>query len=125
VTERLRAVLLGLVAGVVPLLLLDLAATLQDAILRDPGSTSVWWPVACWFGVGVVAAAGVAAGRRDRVIPAVALAVVGVTGLALVMSPATDWVRALPLLPTPALPVAVVFTLAGLYAFSVLRGPSS
>lgn len=122
-TERLRAVLLGLAFGVVPLLLLDLAATLQAAIVRDPGSTSVWWPVACYVAVGVLAASGVAAGRRERLIPAVALAVVGLATLSLIASPATDWVRVLPLLPPAGLDLAVVSALTGLYAFSVVRGP--
>jgi hypothetical protein len=55
--------LLGLVAGMVPLLLLDLARILH-AHMRDGGATSLWWPIACYAAVGGLVAATVASGVR-------------------------------------------------------------
>ena len=120
--ERVRSVLIGLGIGVAPLLLVDLAGTLQDAIQRDPTSTSVWWPVACYLAVGVVVALGVALGRQDRLVPITGLVVVLVVVLPTVPSRAVDWM--LTFLPAVGLgaPSAVGFTIAGAYAYAAVRG---
>ncbi len=123
--ERVRSVLLGLGIGVAPLLLIDLAATLHEAILNDPGSTSVWWPVACYLAVGVVVAVGVALGRRDRLVPVIGFVIVLLVVLPTVPSDAVDWMRSV----VPNLgsglgaPFGVGFTIAGAYAYSAVRGP--
>lgn len=75
--DRLRAVGLGVVLGVAPLLLLDLAATLTGVA----DTTSAWWAVAAYALVGAVIAAAVLRAAREPLIPAVA-AVVLVVALA-------------------------------------------
>ena len=121
-SERVRSVLFGLGVGIVPLLLLDLANILRDAIANDPGSTSVWWPVACYLGAGVVAAVGVGSGRRDRLVPAVAGIAVLLIALPTVPSDVPSWVPALPLVPSGVASQAVVFALAGAYGYAAIRG---
>lgn len=119
--DRLRTVLLGLAVGLVPLLLLDLARILGDAVRRDPVATSRWWVIACYLAAGAVAAAGVAAGRRDRFVPLIGLLVV-----ALFTLPALPlgWsFPALPLSPTDPGGEAIALTLVGVYAYAAVRGP--
>lgn len=120
--ERVRSVVFGLGVGIAPLLLLDLAGILQDAIANDPGSTSVWWPIACFFAAGVVAAVGVGSGRRDRLIPAVAGLAILLIALPTVPSDVPSWVPALPLVPSGGAAQAVVFALAGAYGYAAVRG---
>jgi hypothetical protein len=123
--ERVRSVLLGLAVAIGPLLLLDLARTLGGASL-DSSSANIWWVLACYAGVGAIVALGVAASRRDRIVPAVALAVMLFAVLPAVPSSATDWLRAVPLaggpLSTHGL-LAVGTTIAGAYAYALVRGP--
>lgn len=122
-SERLRAVLFGLAVGVGPLLLLDLGATLREAIARDPASTSVWWPVACYIATGAVVAVGLALGRRARIVPAVAAAVVLVVALPAVSSGATGWLSRLALpVADDATSSAALFVAAGAYLYAAVCG---
>jgi hypothetical protein len=122
VNERLRAVLLGLGLGVAPLLLLDLARILGEAVAADGGETSVWWPVACYLGVGAVAAVGVGSGLRDRTIPIVAAVVLLVVVLPTVPADLAARLPAVPLLSAADASQAVVFAVAGAYVYSAVRG---
>jgi hypothetical protein len=125
VNERARSVLLGLAVAIGPLLLLDLASTLRDGMLEQTDE-NIWWMMACYVGAGAIVAFGVSASRRDRIVPAVALAVMLYAVLPAVPSAATDWLRALPLaggpLGTHGL-LAVGATIAGVYAYALVRGP--
>lgn len=121
--ERVRSVVVGLFAGVAPLLLLDLARVLQEAIRTDPSGTSVWWPVACYVGVGAIAAFGVSASRADRIVPAVAMAVLLLAALPTVATRPAAWLPGIPLLTTTFAAQAVAFGLAGAYAYALVRGP--
>lgn len=122
-SDRVRAVLLGLAVGVGPLLLLDLGATLRDAIARDPSSTSVWWPVACYVAAGAVVAVGLALGRRDRIVPAIAAAVVLVVALPSVPSGGTGWLSNLALpVADDAASSAALFVAAGAFGYAAIRG---
>jgi hypothetical protein len=125
VNERVRSVLLGLAVAVAPLLLLDLAGTLRSATLEQMDD-NIWWMMACYVGAGAIVAFGVSASRRDRILPAVALAVTLYAVLPAVNSPATDWLRALPFaggpLQTHGL-LAVGGAIAGAYAYALIRGP--
>ena len=121
--DRVRSVLIGLGAGVAPLLLLDLAGILSDAVAADGGGTSPWWPIAGYLAAGVVTAIGVAAGRRDRIVPIVAAAVLLLVALPTVPLDGPSWLPRLPLMPTGAVAQAVVFTIAGVMLTAALRGP--
>lgn len=123
-SERVRSVVLGLALGVAPLLLLDLARILSDAVTAD-GETSAWWPVACYLAAGAVAAIGVGAGRRDRVIPIVAALVLLAVVLPTVPVDAAGRLPSFPLVPAVAASQAVVLAIAGAYIFSAVRGPRS
>jgi hypothetical protein len=125
VSERVRSVLLGLAVAIGPLLLLDLARTLGGAT-PDSGSANLWWVLACYAGVGAIVALGVAASRRDRIVPAVALVVMLLAVLPAVPSSATDWLRAVPLVGGPLSThglLAVGTTIVGAYAYALVRGP--
>lgn len=122
--ERARSAVIGVFVGLAPLLLLDLARVLQDAIASDPGSTSVWWPVACYVAVGAVAAFGVAASRGDRLVPAVAIVILLLAALPTVAA-SPGWLPGVPLLTTRLAAQAVAFTLVGAYLYALIRGPRS
>ena len=119
--ERARSVVIGVFAGVAPLLLLDLARVLQDAIRTDPGGTSVWWPVACYVGVGAVAAFGVAAARGDRIVPTVAIVALLLAALPTVATNPASWLPGVPLITTSLAAQAVAFTLVGAYLYALVR----
>jgi hypothetical protein len=126
VNERVRSVLLGLAVAIGPLLLFDLANTLRQGMQEQLDSTNLWWMLACYAGAGVIAAFGVGASRRDRIVPAVAIVVMLYAVLPAVPSGATDWMRALPLAGGPlesgtGLPVGAA--LVGAYAYALVRGP--
>ena len=121
--ERVRTVLLGIAVGVVPLLLLDLARILNDAVAADGGDTSVWWPVASYLAAGAVAAVGMAAGRRERLVPAVGALVLLLVVLPTVPVASAERLPALPLLPAASASQAVVFAITGAYLYAALRGP--
>ncbi len=123
--ERLRSVLLGVGVGVVPLLLLDLARILDDAVAADGGQTSVWWPVASYLAAGAVAAFGIGAGRRDRLVPAAGAAILLLVVLPTVPIGVAERLPSLPLLPAAAASQAVVFAIAGAYVYAAVRGPNS
>ncbi len=123
--ERLRAGLLGLGVGIAPLLLLDLARILDEAVRADGGDTSVWWPVACYLATGAVAAFGVGAGRRERLVPSVGALVLLLVVLPTVPVTLASRLPSLPLLPAAAASQAVVFAIAGAYVYSAVRGPRS
>jgi uncharacterized membrane protein len=128
VNDRVRSVLLGLAVGLVPLLLLDLADTLRGAAQRDSSATNLWWMLACFVLAGVIVAAGVAASRRDRIVPAVALVVAAVVTLVAMPTPGLGWLTQLPLvgaLATNYAVVAVGGVMSGAYAFALMRGPRS
>jgi hypothetical protein len=124
VNDRVRAVLLGLGLGIAPLLLLDLGGTLAAAVIRDPGETSVWWPVACYLAAGVLVALGFGLARGDRLLAIVAAVVVVIVALPLVPSDLTRWLTELPI---PSLGdragVAALFVIAGAYLYAAVRGP--
>lgn len=123
-SDRVKAVLLGLGLGVAPLLLLDLALQLGRAAAGEPGTSTQWWALGVYLLVGIVVALGVAMGRRERLAPAVGAGV-----LALAVLPGLP--RALDWLPWPAFPVIVdvvdqltgtVLVLLGAYAYAAIRG---
>lgn len=122
---RIRSALLGLGLGVAPLLLLDLAGTLRDAVERDPGGTSYWWVVACYLGAGALSGAGLLAGARDRLLAGVALVVLLVGVLPWLPLPGLTWLARLPLVPFGSGgfdAIGVGFALAGAYAYVLVRG---
>lgn len=123
--ERLRSVLLGVGVGVVPLLLLDLARILDDAVAADGGATSVWWPVASYLAAGAIAAVGIGAGRRDRLVPAAGALILLLVVLPTVPVGMAGRLPSLPLLPAAAASQAVVFAIAGAYVYSAIRGPKT
>ena len=120
--DRLRSVVLGLVIGLVPLLLLDLARVLSDAVSRDADGTSVWWPIACYVGAGIVAAVGVAAAHRDRLVPIVGLVVVLLAVLPTVPSDAVAWLPSLPLATVTGAAQGIALAIAGAYAYASAQG---
>jgi hypothetical protein len=125
VNERVRSALLGLAVAVGPLLLLDLAGTLSGQTASG-ADANIWWVLACFAGAGAIVAFGLAVSRRDRIVPAVALAVMLYAVLPAVPSPATDWMRSLPLAGGPLDAhglLSVGATIAGAYAYALVRGP--
>ena len=121
-SERVRSLLFGLAAGLVPLLLLDLARVLSDAVSRDADGTSAWWPVACYLAAGIVAAAGVSAARNDRLVPVVGLVVVLLAVLPTLRSGVVEWLPSLPLAPVTGVAQGIALAIAGAYAYAALQG---
>lgn len=122
-SDRVRSAVLGLGIGVAPLLLLDLARILSEAVAADGGQTSPWWPIAGYLGAGAVAAVGVAAGRRDRLVPVVAAVVLLIVVLPTVPLDGPSWLPRLPLMPADAVSQAVVFAVCGVLLTAAVRGP--
>lgn len=124
-SERVKAVLLGVGLGVAPLLLLDLAQQLRRAAGGETGTSTLWWALAVYLLVGVVVAVGVAMGRRERLAPAVGA---GVLALAVVpgLPGALDWARWLAPLPPVADVVeqltGPVLLVLGAYLYAAVRG---
>jgi len=123
VTDRVRGIVLGLGVGIGPLLLLDLARILRDAVASDGGQTSVWWPIACYLAAGLVAAAGIAAGRRDRLVPAIGAVVVLLVALPTVPSALAARIPSLPVVPATTPSQAIAFVLIGAYVYAAMQGP--
>jgi hypothetical protein len=123
VNDRVRGILLGLGVGIGPLLLLDLARILREAVAVDGGQTSVWWPIACYLAAGLVAAAGIAAGRRDRIVPAIGALVVLLVALPTVPSAIAERVPSLPVVPATTPSQAIAFVLIGAYLYAAIQGP--
>jgi len=122
--ERVRSVLEGLVVGVAPLLLVDLARILTEAVAADGGETSRWWPLAAYVATGLVVAYGVGAGRRDRIVPAIgAVVVLLAVAPQLPFAPPSGFT--LPLVPTTAASQAVAVATAGAYLYAAVRGPNT
>jgi hypothetical protein len=122
--ERVRSVVEGLAVGIVPLLLVDLARILTEAVAADGGETSRWWPVAAYFATGLVAAYGVGAGRRERLVPAIgALVVLLAVTPQLPFAPPDAFI--FPLVPTTAAGQAVAVATAGAYVYAAVRGPNT
>lgn len=122
---RVRSVLLGLGLGLAPVLLLDLAGTLRDAVQADPAGTSYWWVLACYLGAGVLAGLGLLAGVRDRLLAAVALVVLVLAVLPQAPVGGTDWLQRLPILPSGGSSLDVLgvgFVLVGAYGYVLVRG---
>jgi hypothetical protein len=123
VNDRVRGILLGLGVGIGPLLLLDLARILREAVAVDGGQTSVWWPIACYLAAGLVAAAGIAAGRRDRIVPTIGALVVLLVALPTVPSAIAERVPSLPVVPATTPSQAIAFVLIGAYLYAAIQGP--
>jgi hypothetical protein len=127
VSERVRSVLVGLAVGIAPLLLLDLASTLRDAAQRDTNVANLWWMLGCYVLAGTIVAFGLAASRRDRIVPGLALVVVaGVVLAAMPVDGLASLLRSLPLVGTLTANhgvVAVGGVVAGAYAYALVRGP--
>ena len=121
---RARSLLFGVGVGLVPLLLLDLARVLGDAVVRDADGTSVWWPIACMVAAGMVAAVGVGAAHRDRLVPLVGLVVVLLAVLPTVPSAAVDWLPWPPLV-TGGAAQGIALAIAGAYGYAALRGTNA
>jgi hypothetical protein len=123
--ERVRSVLLGLGLGVAPILLLDLAGTLRDSHATDPAGTSFWWVVACYVGTGALSAFGLTAGARDRLLAAVALAVLLIGVAPWVPVSGLNRLSDLPLVPFGSGgldAIGIGFALAGAYTYVLVRG---
>jgi hypothetical protein len=121
--QRVRSVLLGLGIGLAVLLLLDLARILTSSI--GPDATSPWWVVAAYTITGLVVAAGVAAGRRDRLIPLLAAVLVGLVTVPTVPNVALSWYPILPFAPDAWSAQAVAFAAVGAFAYGAIRGPQA
>ncbi len=119
---RVRSIIVGIIAGIVPLLLLDLARILYDAHVSDDGATSIWWAIACYAAVGGLVAATIASGVRDRTMVAVAAAVVAVIVLPTVPSRAAEFIPTLPVLPSTFVQQVVAFVIVGAYFYTAIRG---
>jgi ABC-type Co2+ transport system permease subunit len=117
---RIRSVAIGIVLGIAPLLLLDLALQLS----RVAESSTAWWAVAAYALIGAVVAAAIVHARRDPLIPAVAAVVLFLAVAPSLPSPLSS----LPLLPlledvaTTQRPVLVI--LAAACAIGAVRGRS-
>ena len=120
--ERARSLVFGICIGLVPLLLLDLARVLSDAVSRDADGTSAWWPVACYLGAGIVAAIGVASARRDRLIPIVGLVVMLLAVLPTVPSETVAWLPLLPLTTVTDAAQGIALAIVGAYSYAAVRG---
>lgn len=122
-SERARAVLLGLAVAIAPLLLLDLAVTLTDTVRA--GETSVWWSAGVHAATGAVVAAGVLLARRDRLAAAVAVVVVLLAVLPTIPDPTLDLLDRVPLLPQLGQNAGFTIggVIAGAYAYALVRGP--
>jgi hypothetical protein len=128
VNERVRSAVLGLAVGLGPLLLLDLADTLRDASMRDAHAANLWWMLACYVLAGAIVATGLAASRRDRIVPAVALVVVAAITLVAMPTVGSGWLLRLPLVGALAQNhgvTAVGGVLVGAYTYALVRGPRS
>jgi hypothetical protein len=123
VNERVRSVLTGSAVGIVPLLLVDLARILTEAVAADGGQTSRWWPIAAYLATGLVAAYGAGSGRSERLIPLIGAAVVLLALLAAVPGQPPAGIGALPLVPGTAAGQAVLAAIAGVYLYAAVRGP--
>ncbi len=122
---RVRSILLGVGLGIAPILLLDLARTLRDSHDTDPTATSFWWVLACYVITGAISALGLMLAARDRLLAAVALAVLvfGVTPWTPVSGLAQ--LGNLPLLPLGSGgldAIGIGFALIGAYAYVLVRG---
>lgn len=125
-SDRVRAVLLGVGLGVAPLLLLDLARQLERAAAGDPGTSTRWWSLAAFLLVGVVAAVAVAAGRRDRVAPGVGAVVLALSVLPGLPGQVFARLPTLPVITDVARELtAAVLVLLGAYAYAAVRGGRS
>jgi hypothetical protein len=94
---------------------------LEGAFRADPGSTSIWWPIACYVAIGAVAGFGVAAARGDRIVAAVAVGVLLLAALPTVVTTPGRWLP-IPLLTTTRPAQAVAFALVGAYLYVLVRG---
>lgn len=112
--HRMQSIVLGVMAGVAPLLLLDLARILHDAHVRDGGQTSEWWSLACYLGVGLVVAWAMAVGSRDRWILSIGAAVI-VIFLLPTLPVAVGWLPELPMAPVTLIQRSVAVVLVGTY----------
>ncbi len=118
---HVRSVLVGLGAGLVTLLLLDLARILEAANARD-GDTSIWWSIACHVAVGVVIAVLCSVGVRDRLMVAVAAGVVLLFLLPALPVRVADWVPSLPLVPVDDVQRVVAMVAFAAFAATGARG---
>lgn len=121
--ERVRSIVTGLAVGIVPLLLVDLARILTEAVAADGGQTSRWWPIAAYLATGLVAAYGAGAGRSERLVPLIGAAVVLLALAAAVPGQPPLGLDALPLFPGTLAGQAVVASVAGVYLYAAVRGP--
>jgi hypothetical protein len=123
VNDRVKGVLLGLGLGVAPLLLLDLALQLRQAAAGETGTSTEWWSMGVFVLVGAVVAVGVATGRRDRVAPLAAAAVVGLVALPALPGDVFGWLPTFPVVTDVASGSsgAVLLTL-GAYVYAAVRG---
>lgn len=112
--QRIQSVVLGLVAGFVPLLLVDLARILHDAYVRDGGQTSQWWSIACYLVVGIVVTWVALVGSRDRWIPAIGAGII-VLFLLPTLPVAVGWLPELPMAPITLVQRSVAVVLVGTY----------
>lgn len=117
--ERVRGVVIGLVLGVVPLLLLDLARQLQS----DATTSSGWWSLAVYLLIGGLVAAGIGLGRRGPWAPATA-AIVLTLAVAPVQSlvPGPGGFRVPVLSEAAGLAPELVLVLAAAFAVAAVRG---
>jgi len=115
VNHRLQSIVLGLMAGFVPLLLLDLARILRDAFERDGGQTSEWWSIACYLAVGLVVAWVAAVGFRDRAVPAIGAAVIVLFVLPTLPVAAVGWIPDLPMAPVTLVQRSAAVMLIGTF----------
>jgi hypothetical protein len=123
VSDRVKAVLLGVGLGLAPLLLLDLAQQLQRAATREAGTSTLWWSLGVYLLVGVVVAVGVAMGRKDRVAPAVAAALLGLAVLPGLPGEVFGWLPRLPVVTDVANQLTGTVLLAlGAYLYAAVRG---
>lgn len=117
-SDHVRSVLLGLVLGVAPLLLLDLATELS----RVADATTAWWTIAAYALIGGVIAAAVLRARRDPLIPGVA-ALVLLLAVAPGLPDPLDGLPVLPVIGEVAIAQApVIVVLAAVCAVGAVRG---
>lgn len=122
-SERVKAVLTGLGLGVAPLLLLDLAQQLERAATGAPGSSTRWWSLGVLLLVGVVAAVGVATGRRERLAPAVGALVLALAVLPGLPGGLFARLPTLPVVTDVARELTgLVLVVLGAYGYAAVRG---